>query len=279
MPWIRASTEKVFLMQPICQSYLPYKPWMQQETRRLPGLAPKEPEEWICRDEVFGQQMAYRDQLIKTKRDIVYQIKPEANESARELLAVLIDELSRQENYQYTGRLMVRPDGVEIDLINNDPLIIAGCLVQEDLNILHSNGDTHYLCGGIMCFPASWNLKEKMGRGLSGIHTPVKNYDHSLSLRIERIFSQVRDDYCLVRANFFLYSDPDLHQPRVESEKKYINPYKDHYIRVERQSLRRLSKTKAIIFAIHTYVLPVALLSQDERDCLYEHCKADFSDK
>ena len=64
-----------------------------------------------------------------------------------------------------------------------------------------------------------------------------------------------------MRANFLVYTDPDLHQPLPEGVAKRFDVSAPRYIRVERQTLRRLPQTKAIVFAIHTFQTPASTLS------------------
>ena len=42
------------------------------------------------------------------------------------------------------------------------------------------------------------------------------------------------------------------------------------FLRAERQTFLRLPRTGAVLFAIHTYVVPLSALSQAERDGLVE---------
>ena len=37
---------------------------MAEKTRKLPGIQPLDPADWLLRDEAFNAQMAYRDQLL-----------------------------------------------------------------------------------------------------------------------------------------------------------------------------------------------------------------------
>ena len=75
-------------------------------------------------------------------------------------------------------------------------------------------------------------------------------------------------DRPLGRANFLIYTDPELHQPRGEGIDKPIDPNAPRYIRVERQSFRRLPETHAVVFAIHTYVVAEDSLSDEEHAAL-----------
>jgi hypothetical protein len=82
------------------------------------------------------------------------------------------------------------------------------------------------------------------------------------------MFSAIRVEQPLWRANFLLYTDADLHQPRREGD---IRGKSDpRYVRVERQSFRRLPVTGAVVFGIHTYVADINTLTPIERSELFE---------
>jgi len=56
------------------------------------------------------------------------------------------------------------------------PLLEAAVNIQEDLCILQKRGDTHALTAGVMCFPSSWDICQKVGRSISvifAIHTYI----------------------------------------------------------------------------------------------------------
>ena len=69
--------------------------------------------------------------------------------------------------------------------------------------------------------------------------------------------------------NWLTYDDPELHQPRREGEKR-PRPRDHGYVRSERQCLLRLPQTGAVLFSIHTYVVPIEHFSAEERAALLE---------
>ena len=254
----------------ICQASLPVHPWMEERRKRLPGLAPISTHDWLMQDDVFTAQMAYRDTLISTKPEQVYNCLPSGRDGAAELLSTLRTELpSTNPAYRLEDDYMVRADGGRINLSADDPLRVAGQLVQEDFALLKKSGDAHILVGGLICFPAHWTLSEKIGRSLFKLHAPVAAYDPSMGQRVERIFDNLRTEAPLERYNFLLYTNPDLHQPEPEASPKAMAPDAPIYVRVERQTLRRLPETQIIVFAIHTFLVPLATLPKSASNRLY----------
>ena len=59
--------------QEICQKNIKIAAWMEPKLSRLPGLNPLHPVDWLFSDDVFAKQMAYRDYLISSERDVVFR--------------------------------------------------------------------------------------------------------------------------------------------------------------------------------------------------------------
>jgi hypothetical protein len=241
-------------MPPVLQRHLPFVPWMDPRTLRLPGILPVEGDDWLRIDEAFAGQMAERDRLIAARPEAVHALLPEGRAAARELYDLILARLQRTPGYGARGSVMRRPDCVDVPLDPDRPLWTLGRLVQEDLCLLEAGGGEHVLTGAILCFPASWTLAQKIGRPFTGIHVPVPTYDVGIAARVQRLFDAIRPEQPMWRANALLYFDPTLFQPRLESEPR-PRPTTNGYIRSERQCLLRLPVTRAVVFTIHTYLV------------------------
>ena len=253
----------------ICQYKDIFTPWIHPQHQRLPGLAPIRVEDWLIQDDAYDAQMAYRDALIGSQSDKVHICRSEAMPAAKELLSLLTEELPRYaQGYQYAANQVTRADGTQIKTKQGPPLLICGQLAQEDFAILQKSGDQHIFTGGVICFPAHWSLAEKIDRTLHGLHEPVDTYDQRINDSMERIFNNLRPDAPLARANFLIYTDPDLYQPMSETLDIQRKPGAPRYVRAERQTLRRLPQTGAIIFSIHTYLYPASALTADAHAAL-----------
>lgn len=250
----------------ICQDRLPLSPWMEPGTARLPGVNPLEIRDWLLVDEVFAAQMAYRDWLLANRRAEVLTSQTGSDASSEELLDLVVEHLSRQGPYRVGKNSIRRPDGVEVPLNGRDRLMTAARLVQEDFCILEKGQEEHVLVAAALCFPASWNLAEKIGLPLAAIHQPVVQYDE-IRIRVQRMFDLMAPARPLWRANFLIYSNPDLFQPRQETDRRRLEG-DQRWIRVERQTLRKMRKSGSIVFGIHTYCVPFANLTAQQRNSL-----------
>lgn len=229
-------------------------------SRALPGIQPAQQDEWLLIDDAFAQQAAYRDSLIGHRRDIVLAMEDGARLAAVELLEYALDIVARKPDlgYRVEGGLVTRPDGQSLRIDRADPLGTLGRLVQQDLCILEKQGDEHVLTGAVLCFPASWSLAEKFQRPLTRIHDPVPDYDDQIARRVQRLFDGVQVGRPLWRFNKLWYLHPDLHQPRSRIGHPREKPEDDgpSFFRSEKQVIFRLPKTQAVVFSIHTFVLP-----------------------
>jgi hypothetical protein len=252
----------------ICQAHLPLSPWSDPRLKNLPGVNPLDRAQWILVDDAFDAQMAYVDFLLSERRDAVFAIDESADAAARELLLHLMDALNDIVGYRVEDTMVTRPDGCVVQLDWDNALLCARSLVQQDLCLMMPKENEHVLVGGAMCFPASWTLSEKFMRPMTGIHEPVQEYGDGLAQRVERMFNMMRPDQDLWRANWLIYNDPHLHQPRRGGEGRTRDTQKDHWVRVERQSLCKLPETQAIVFGIHTYVVGFDVLTQDQQTSL-----------
>jgi dimethylamine monooxygenase subunit A len=254
---------------PILQDRLPHLPWIDPRTRRLPGILPAEGRDWLRLDEAYAAQMALRDRLIAAQAPVVHALLPQARPAAEELYAAILDWLRKAPGFTLTPSSATRPDGVTVPLDPAQPLITLGRLVQEDLCLMEHQGAEYVLTGGILCFPASWSLTQKLGRPMTGIHAPVPVYDADIAKRVARLFDAIRPEQPLWRMNYLTYDDFVLHQPRVEGEKR-PQPTDHVFIRCERQCLLRLARTGAVVFTIHTYVVDAASVTPEDLAALRE---------
>ena len=144
-----------------------------------------------------------------------------------------------------------------------DPLDIAGRLVQEDLCILQEVEGELRLTAGVLCFPNRWRLSDKLGRPMMAIHEPVPSYAERLGKPVDRFIGMLAPERPVWRLNWSLTDDPALFQPvghgRRDTDPDITpeNAGPRIFLRVERQTLRRLPRTGAVLFTIRTHQRPL----------------------
>lgn len=259
--------------KPICQSSLPVAPWTDGLAARLPGLQPVAEGDWLRVDDAHAGQMAYRDALIATRRDEVVMRAAGPVEAEAALLGQVTAAVLTLPGYSRVEGGIRRPDGVVVAFAaDENPMVTAARLAQEDFLILDQTPDGHVLTSAVLCFPASWTLAQKIGRNMLGIHQPVDRYDENIARRVNRVMDVLQQGNAVWRANVLCYNDPELHQPRLEHERRPFDPAGPVYVRVERQALKRLTPT-ATVFSIHTYLVPIAALTPEQAAGLPENVR------
>lgn len=151
-----------------------------------------------------------------------------------------------------------------------DPMAMSARLIQDDLAIMveHDDGD-YYLEGGSILLAGFWRLRDKFGMGLSEIHTSgdVPQFREKLEKGMKNFFRRLRPEEPVLRNNYFIQVDENLawsHSIGSEDAKSasWNTAQKNraigyHFFRSERQSLRRLPRSGAVVFTIRTYFEPV----------------------
>lgn len=226
-----------------------------RNTRALPGIQP-ERGPWLRVDDAYAAQLAHRVALLERQVDEVLYLEQDALPAAQELLEAAL-EASSDLGFDRDGDVVTCPDGRKVDVSSTSPMEALGRMFQNDFVLMEKRGDQHVLTGAVLCFPASWRLPEKAGRPLTDIHIPVKEYTDDLARRVQRLFDGIQVGRPLWRFNQLWYQDPELYQPRSASEPRRVGSglREGPYYRTERQTLLRLPRSNAVVFAIHTYVL------------------------
>ncbi|MDP2083111.1 MAG: DUF3445 domain-containing protein [Pseudotabrizicola sp.] len=256
-------------MDGVVQSRLPFAPWADARTRRLPGILPLDMADWLRVDDAYAGQMALRDRLIAEREDAVVGQVSLAAQAIEEFYEFTLARLP--EGFVWAGDSVTRPDGVRLTLDPARPLQTLGRLVQQDLCLMQEHGTgEHMLSAAVLCFPAGWTLAEKLGRPLMRMHRPVEDYTPDMGRRVQRLLDAVRVETPLWRANAH-HSRAPLFNPLTEdAPKDTVAQGAMPFIRSERQCLIRLPVSRAVLFSIHTYVVRLEDLTAAQASALAE---------
>lgn len=139
----------------------------------------------------------------------------------------------------------------------------AAAAVPDDLCLLVDRDGHWRLDSGVVCFPSLWRLADKIGRPLAEIHAPVPDYAEELADRVDRLVSRLRPERPVWRRNWFVHHDPELHQPEPPPAPEPLPaPPGGLWLRSERQTLRRLPRSGAVLFTIRTQQVPLAAVAE-----------------
>jgi dimethylamine monooxygenase subunit A len=231
------------------------------------GLTSLDMQEWIETDSALETYLQEKDRLYAAHPEIVFAEESETRAAQEEVLKELVSWLleNRPEIYRSEG------DGVSIAgtarRVRFDsaapPLLAAARLVQEDLVLMRKGEAGWRLAAASLSFPSSWSLREKFGRPMHEIHAPVPGFGAGTrnAELIERMFDKFQPSNPVKRFNWSIYTDDALYHPASSGERG-VRP--EHaFLRVERQTLRKMPVSGDILFTIRIHLDPLlALQSQ-----------------
>ena len=148
-------------------------------------------------------------------------------------------------------------------------LAAAARHVHEDLCLLARDGDTYRLIAGALAWPTDWRLADKIGRPLLAVHAPIHGYADQLAAGVDHFMATLPAGPIYARANWFVVaSDAMRYLPTDDPRARFAHVTSDNagetlFVRCERQTLRRLPETGAILFTIGIAVAPLAALADD----------------
>ena len=231
------------------------------------GLKPFDPEDWIEVDGALEADLALKARILAEEGAAAFAALEGAEAAQAEVLALLAEHLPRRYPaiYRREGRALEIARGRRtVELAGEAPLLTASRLVQEDLLLMQRFDDGWRLVAGSLCFPSSWSLTEKLGRPMEAIHKPVPGFSGPMASRVARIFDHLRVEAPLERFNVSIYGDGRLRHGEAREGQQRFPPTESllrlAHVRIERQTLRKLALSGAILFTVRIHLDPLAAL-------------------
>jgi hypothetical protein len=207
---------------------------------------------WLMVDDHYRSELALRARLLDEQRDVVFGARPGSDDASEEILELVTAWLVAHG---------VDPPATPDDL---HPLERAGRIVQEDLCVMVPTSEGWRLDAGVLCFPTFWNLHDKLGKPISAVHGPVAHYREDLEVRVDRFFERLRPEAPVWRRNWGVSPLPLLHLPQTKSSLPWSEHVDDDgeplWFRSERQTLRRLPRSGAVLFTIRVQLAPLGVV-------------------
>lgn len=263
---------------------LPYMPWAGGEFRWRLGMRPLDLADWIQIGDDYDAQMAAKQAARDEHPGTVFVALPVALPACAEVLDLLVDHLVERWPDDFAlsdGEIVNVRTGERLPLNGSmHPLDVAGRLVQEDLIVMmtpdseeresdHPASGEMVFGAGSVCLPNRWDLRSKLGRTMTEVHAPVSRLNQQLAVPIAQFFDRLQPDRSFWRLGWGVIDTPELFQPAGSSGTAAgATPGPgDMHVRVERETLRRLPGTNAILFTIRTYITKAsALLARSPGD-------------
>jgi hypothetical protein len=212
-------------------------------------------DDWFEINQDYESNLAYKQELLSTKHDEVFVSLPLGDHGSREVLALMREHLPRIFPQRW-------PTGVTVDE-SRHPLEAASLLVQEDLALMTQVGTDWILSAASLCFPSRWDVRDKIGKNLLGIHAPVPHYEEKIGTATQNLFDKLTVERPIWRVNWTVMDSGELHQPTAPQGPDAMQLSSENieqalHFRRERQTLRKLPESDDILFTIHTYTDPFA---------------------
>jgi len=238
------------------------------------GLRPLDPDHWLEPDDQRAAELELKAALVAERPDDVVAVL-----DRREVVAASAElwEMVRAA----TGGAVGSSAGATTADVH--PIVRCGLATQEDWVLLVPLDGALVLGAACVCFPTRWVLRDKIGLDTAAIHAPVAFYDEQLAAPVDSFVDRLTVDRPVWRLNWNLMDHPALFQPRRpdDGEPGGLEPGglepgglepggaepapvgERVWLRIERQTLRRLPVTGAVAFSIRVHQRPLSTLADD----------------
>lgn len=240
-----------------------YLPHVDKPQVLLMGLAPMADAPWVETDTDIGRYHRHKLAQRQARGDGVYRAQPRSLPAQRELRDALRGHLlaEQADHYQAAGEgLHCLPGNFEATPDDLEPLWGTSLWVADDLVLMEKQGSAYHLTAASLCSPSHWRLEEKMGLPLVDIHAPVPGLSERIGAKIERFMAHLKPSHPVERFNWSLQADDALCARAPQPD--YVDAATELFYRTERQTLRRLPQTGAIVFTIRVYLHSLSALQQ-----------------
>lgn len=214
------------------------------------GLKPIAEGAWLEGGET--DPAARKDPLFRGRRETVWGETPESRAGQQEVLELVEAALG---------------SGASDPAL--PPLYAAARRVPDDL-VLMERRDGHWRVSALsLCAPTFFSAPEVLGRSLADIHGPVHGFTERFLTRVVRIFDGLRPGLILERRNWSVVNSGEPFTPDpapIRAQIPAIDPARagaELFVRVERQTLRRLPRTGGALFTIRVWLHPLDDLAAD----------------
>ena len=209
--------------------------------------------EWLAVDDDLPMYHAHKLQQIGSHPGEVIAALPESGLAQKEFSRLLLTHLTEHHGQLYTtdGHDLSTKDGNLRWRLPATDLQSCSLWIQEDICLLQALNDEYIMTAASVCSPSNWRLSEKIGKALGAIHDTVPGYGDTLHARTNRLLHKLSKDKVIIRYNWSVQVGnelcwrPDLYLTQEPAEL---------FWRVERQTLRRLPETGAIVFGIRIFL-------------------------
>ncbi|MEX1249657.1 MAG: DUF3445 domain-containing protein [Hyphomonas sp.] len=224
----------------------PYLPFLIGPLSLAPGLKPIAPETWLSPDTEAESWLPEKRGVMREHRGKVYGARDASELAALELASAV---------HAVSGP----GEGTWVTALEG-----AASAVSDDLCILIKDGEGLWrLEAASLCAPTFWQLSEKLGEPLGGLHRPVPGANPGMVSRVHRMFDAIQPGQVLERFNWTLQPGTARFTPSQAPFKQIAASLPDAgaldalWLRVERQTISKLALSGAVVFTIRVAIDPL----------------------
>ena len=215
------------------------------------GLRPIKERDWLPAVDDAAERSADRWRLLESRLHAHFACPPDAYAAVEELLALIAPDCRAR---------------------GTDALREIAARVPDDICLLTPD-DPPTLRAAVLTASTGWRLDEKLNRDLTEIHAPVDGLEARIGARMRTFCARLPDDQIFERGNWALYDDGAWDRSETPPIGAAVAARGDQasvaealWLRTERQTLRRLVRSRWLVFTIRIHRHPVTdLRGQPER--------------
>ncbi|KAF4158789.1 hypothetical protein CNMCM6069_003355 [Aspergillus lentulus] len=252
--------------------------------------------ELIPMDKTYKERMALRGSLLKEYPDVVHAVHDDTDPRIRRAVGELYGfimgtylptryptmfSLSGTKSVVLENKVLGKTYPIDMeDQSILKALEILGQTVDEEFLILlpektqGTEGEERYFLAAYTAyFPSGFDTRTKLGLRLAAIHDPVPGYKEKLERSMDRFFARVEVGKVVARVNWSVTTETGLFAAfggvhgSAAAGNEEIEPgmldVDSTVLRCERQTLHRLPRSKALVFAFHTYTYPLQMIKEE----------------
>lgn len=237
----------------------------------------------VAMDKTYHSRIQIRRDLISTEHHEVIGSNPKASPAVFELYTWLTQTY-------LPSRFPSLYSLTSAGLINNttsETLPLTPSSATQALELIGSHIDDEFLLllpssnpadegkyrleAFVTCFPSGFRTRNKLGLLLADIHGPVPHYKQKLERSMDKFFAALEIGKIVRRWNWTISTSGDLFcvkgnhatKEEVATSSEDDVHLRTTFLRCERQTLHRLPRSRAVVFAFKTYQYPIRELRDE----------------
>jgi hypothetical protein len=260
--------------------YRPYR-WAAADFQL--GLRPIQPENWILVGAEHAEMMRQKRERLDNHRPFYYRTLPSSLPAQRELRERIVAHLATDHprSFEMSGsvlRSLITGQTLDLEADSTEPLMQVSRLIEEDFMLLEEVGGALQITAASNAYSSSGRLVGSVGHDVDWAHGSVPQLTPKLGGKINRVLGSIHTATPCERFNwqitplatvFFPHDDP--HAANAAAMREAVGELRRApdrvgellWIRVERQTLRRLPDSNAVAFSLHTYSDPLSAIQSD----------------